>query len=440
MNGNPTTPAPESRLEAVARSADRAWPVGLVGWIAGFWWFPDGWWHLLWFVVAGALPFLACASGRRVIAGLGADPACRLVIAWAGWVAASTVMALVASGDLPPSTWWRLPLLALQFVGILVLVAGVRALATRGLAGRVLAWSAGAGAVAATASFVVWYGIEGHPFPRARLRDVFVYADGLHPVLTGLLAGFSSLAAAACAAGARSRGRRSVWLAAQAVLVAAVFFSHSRGAILAAVAGFAAFVGFVGPRRSWPALAVFAGVVLFYQFGASRFSSDERRTFERGAPTPAHELVGRRDNGRMELYRALLARLDSPAKWIAGRGLLADRSAGTDEIRWDAPHPHSAYLATLLIGGIGGLVALSAATAAVARRAWSARRSAGRADGGDVPFVAAWSALFVLGLVGLLFDGDNLLAIRTIPRVEALLFWVPWAVLSTVGPARGDRH
>jgi hypothetical protein len=280
------------------------------------------------------------------------------------------------------------------------------------------------GVLVVALSFAVCYGRWATPFPAGRLRDVLVFAGGLHPVLTGLLAAWGMVAASALAA--RGRNRRSGWLAAVAVLAAGCCYSHSRGAMLAAAAGMAALLLTAGWRRWGPPAAVVAGVAAAYLFVVPPLASRGRAA---AAPTPpARELVTRGDNGRLALYRFLWSEVEGVPAHLAGRGVWADRAAGPPDLFWSAPHPHSAYFATYLAGGALGAAVVATVLASGLLRGWRSRR----AEGG------LWTPVLACGAVGLAFDGDLLVALWTTPRVEPLLFWLPWAALSPGGPRSAD--
>jgi hypothetical protein len=243
-------------------------------------------------------------------------------------------------------------------------------------------------------------------------------------VLTGLLSAWGMVAASALAA----RGERPGigWLLAVAVLGAGCCYSHSRGAMLAAAAGMAVLLLTAGVRRWWPPAAVAAGVVVVYLSLVPALV--DRAGGGPGAPPPARELLARGDNGRIVLYRFLWSEVEGVPAHLAGRGAWADRSAGPPDIFWPAPHPHSAYFATYLASGALGTAVVAAVLAAGLLRGWRSRRG----DGG------LWAPVLACGAVGLAFDGDLLLALWTTPRVEPLLFWLPWAALAPPAPLSPD--
>jgi hypothetical protein len=174
-------------------------------------------------------------------------------------------------------------------------------------------------------------------------------------------------------------------------------------------------------------LAVLALVVMTYQVALPRMEHRARvavdpTVSEDAVINPAAGLVERKDAGRLKLYRLLLDRMQTPWDHALGRGHWAD-DQGTERMPW-AQHPHSAYLATYYRGGVVGVFVL---VFVLSVGFWRCCQAACRGPDGSRGQVM-WLALASFGAVALLFDGDDLTRIASLPRVEPLLLWFPLAV------------
>ena len=212
--------------------------------------------------------------------------------------------------------------------------------------------------------------------------------DGLglapNPVGTGI-----AFALAAVAAGCWLRqGRRRPWqalpaAAALAILLAAVFLSETRAAMLGAAAGllvaFSASLRWVLAGAAGLA-AVLIGVILL---GLVDWT----------------DLIARADNGRFEIWSSYLARLQG--HWLFGSGAYGEAATIVIQGHIEIAYPHNLLLSAAYAGG-------AAALAAVAVTLVLAVRAAGRfraASGDPMPL-----AILAIPLVCGLFDLNHLFA------------------------------
>ena len=231
---------------------------------------------------------------------------------------------------------------------------------------------------------------------------------------------------------------RIAW-AAIALLHFAAFLSGSRGAMLAMAGGHAVLLLARGWRRGRVAACVFVLTGLCYFTSAPLLTRIAQWRSQQVEATPAshgithhfQKAVARGDNSRLEIYRAGWNAMDS--RWI-GTGQWGVTGIWQCELQSKTDismmgHLHSAFLATLVHGGIIGMTLLLVALGCGIKRAWRL------AVGGD----ATWLALLTFGCTGLLFDGESLASLATAPRFEGLLFWLPLTIALAHGPATARR-
>ena len=258
-------------------------------------------------------------------------------------------------------------------------------------------------AVTAAVSLLIFYWLPGRVFPASRLENLFVYL-GLAPVLTGILYGFAGLAAAILAMDESKPRKRIYLLSMEALLLFAALCSHTRGAVLALAVGFGALpqvdrLAARGQPQHQPQP----------QLQPSPSQSQPSN--------PMASMVARKDAGRLDLYRKVLGRMTPPGDYLMGRGRWADDVVKPPEIYWHAHHPHSIYLATFYRGGAVAVALLGVVVFMGVSSGWREARR-GR---------PLWFALAAYGLAAFLFDGDDLMTMASMPRIEPLLFWFPLA-------------
>ena len=371
-------------------------------------WVPQAWvlcWTMVALIKGGELFHLPNRRGRAVPL---------LSIVFLGWMWSSVFYGMPAG--------WEAPVLAVLNGGALVLfLLGVWRVARRpSRLDWMLRGLIGIGVLTALISIPVYYLMRGHTLPLDRLENVIPYGfHGLYAVNSGLLWAFAGVAAAAGYTQAESAQRRTLLAFALGVLVAAVFLTQTRGALL----GLGAALGILmltRPVKRWmPLVAVIAltgwscqnlPVLLPTVFPATPATGDVLLA------TPGDHMLSRADSGRLQLYEELWRRVEGATEVVMGRGFWARSTAEPVEIEWQAPHPHGAFISTAYHGGVIGLALLGLLVWAGARRSiWLAVR------GIDV----RWLAFLAAGGASLCFDGHTLALLQTVPLFEPLLFWLP---------------
>ncbi len=297
-------------------------------------------------------------------------------------------------------------------------------------------WFGVVSVIAACVSVVVMGFLTPGRVITSRLENVFVHG-GLNPVVTGLVFGFAAMWLSCTRELETSRGARRWNMLATALLLLAVLLTASRGAMLALFCGHAVMIAARGWRRAAPAVALFAlTVALFF---CSTPLLDRIARWQHGrtgaessspAPRPLRDIINRTDSGRLAIYRAGIASLASPAAWLIGNGQWGSRSrwqrnlgSQPGELR---QHLHSIAVATLVSGGMIGVTLLFFLVLRGARHTWHVARA------GD----ATWIILLAYGCGGLLFDGETITSLASLPRCEALLFWLPMvgSIRATASP------
>lgn len=371
-------------------------------------WIPQLW-VLVWTVVAlitgGELFHLPGKRGRAVPV---------LAVVFLGWMWSSVFYGL-------PGDWQTITLTIFNGLALGLFLLGVWRVARRpSRLDWMLRGLVGMGVVTALVSIPVYYGLQGHSLPAGRLENIFPYHfHGLYAVNSGMLWAFAGVAAAANFTQAESAARRSLLALALAVLVAAVFLTQTRGALLGLGAAMAVLV-LTRPMSRWlPLLGVIAVAGWTCQSLPAllpKLSPVDGSSAGMLLATPGEHMLSRADSGRLQLYQELWHRVEGAAEVVMGRGFWARTTAEPVEIGWQAPHPHSAFISTAYHGGLIGLALLGLLLWAGARRSiWLAVR------GIDV----RWLAFLAAGSASLCFDGHSLALFQTVPLFEPLLFWLP---------------
>lgn len=386
--------------------------LALVGFMAGFFVFRYGELQIAWFAALGALPLLV-SYRKRAGHILISQPLPAVVV---GGSVVMLVTSVITLDDPLPDR--RQVFAALVN---LVLLAAFFAIPTLAIARRKLRLSrmlktvVVVAAAATLLSFIVHYGVRQAVFPVERFKNVLVYADGLNPVLTGLSCGFAGVLSLGLARRAETRTGFWLWWSTSLLLMAGVFYSASRSAMIATAAGTLVMV-LTGPKyKRWLLAAPLALVALLYGTGLVGANT--------GPLGPVVDLVKRGDSGRMAIYSAISKRMVEPAHVFLGHGLWAPESLPPEEAGSMAFHAHSMYASTFYHSGLLGAVWLFAVLGLGLERAWSVWWRSGD---------AVWLALLAFGMVGLMCDGTMPFRVMTITRIEPVLILFPLAVSSAM--------
>jgi O-Antigen ligase len=399
--------------------------TGVAGFLAGYWLMWNVELQLLWLVIM-VLPGLSAGWQSARAEGAGRD-----CVLWCMALLVAWTLAVGLVRHFPRAEWhYRWEYLA-GAVALPPVLAAVWLVCRRGDAAALLRACAWSGAAAAVAGLVWWYAVLAVESPGARLRNPLVYG-GLHPVATGLFGAFAACVAAHAAAADDSRKRRGLWLTVFFITLLAVFFTISRGAILAVACGLLLLPVAAGWRRTWPVLAAAVAAWVCFQCFAEYLAPRPPASLagQGGAQVmmetinadPTREFMARGDNGRYRFYEIAGALMDSWDKHLTGAGLWGPDDELERRTRGSADHFHSLPVATWVHSGIPGCLLLAVALAAGAHAAWRLRQGAG----------GAWLVLLGCGCGGLIFDGQSACSLVTHPRFEPLLFWVPLVAASAL--------
>jgi len=418
----------QGQMEALAIHASR---LTLIVFLCGFFLRSNDWIHIGWLLATLPVVF-AITPWNRFLQSLKGDMFPILGAAFLGWMTlrslvAPTVTPYPAAGE--AVVWFMGTVLLIGFAAIIWQAAGDAQSLEQ--AGR---WVGLSAAFAALLSMFVFYIVLPDHSLGERLMNWFVYG-GLNPVITGLTMGFASLWLACIREGIQSRNERHLYTAAMVVLLVAVFFTRSRGALLALLAGYAALIMIRGFKRSRTPLLIFAGTAIVFQCSGptvSRLSELQtairtRAAFKEanaqdfvGPPpiyhNPVQEMINRWDSGRFEIYEAGRDTLGSGlAGWMTGIGQWCTEDLWLCSLDGHPNHLHSAFLATLVHGGLIGLGLLLALLAVGIRR---------------LHFLAlagqdTWLILLCFGLASMLFDGQTFTNLISMPRMESFLVVFP---------------
>lgn len=386
--------------------------IGIAGYLAGMFVFPNFVVHNLWLLFTIAIPIWRWRNSE-INSRVYDDMGFWLVAGLLAWMLATSFFV-----SIPNLHLWNVLTSLADAAGVLCLYAGVSILVRNRLQGwrRVLTPFPITGAIAMVISIPVFYWMrDANSFPGARLRDVLVHIGngGLHQVLTGLLCGAAAMTAACLFTNRAHWKKQLLLLSCFAVLTSSLFLTHTRGAILALLVSFAVYIA-TRKDRSWVMPSIVLAVVgLTYAF------PNEPKVDDLSSLTtsPVTELIERGDGGRITLYKHLFARMDGATEILLGKGLWANSTATKDEVGWSvAFHPHSIYMATFYHGGLVGLAMTASLLGFSLVRAVSVFRHTG--DG-------TWLVLLCFGLAGQIVDGALPFSLMTIPRIEPLLLIIP---------------
>jgi hypothetical protein len=396
----------------------------VIGFVAGHSCLPNVWLHLGWLLIA-ALPALAWTDWTQHLRRWQTEAGALSVISFLLW------MMVRSCSQIPFMADHALGEIMRGLVGAVLLAIFCALLwqeAQNNESLYAMGWVMGlTSALAALISIVLSYFVLPNHQAVERLTNLLVHG-GLNPVCTGLIFGFAAVWLAALVENRSKPVPGRIAWAAIALLHFAAFLSGSRGAMLAMAGGHAVLLLARGWRRGRVAACVFVLTGLCYFTSAPLLTRIAQWRSQQVEATPAshgithhfQKAVARGDNSRLDIYRAGWNAMDN--RWV-GTGQWGVTGIWQCELQSKADismmgHLHSAFLATLVHGGIIGMSLLLVALGCGIQRAWRL------AVGGD----ATWLALLAFGCAGLLFDGESLASLATAPRFEGLLFWLPLTV------------
>lgn len=409
--------------------------------VGGFYLMPNGWWQLCGLLVL----LMAQALTRRVpdiTAGLRQDHWMQAVLVYLASGIVGSFMVNPAGASLLPVVRW-LGGGALLVLFLLVLWQIGRDASSARLMGRVVVSAA---AIAGVGSIVIFYFIVPDGLIGDRLQNWFVYG-GLHPVCAGLMWGFAATWAACRWNDAAEAEDRRWWLRALVVLIAATLLTLSRGALLSLGAGYAMLFLLRGWRKGWKPCALLAGMIIAFQLSAPLITrlADFQEKMKTGTSigreqtraqsgevvvthNPVKELCQRGDNGRLELYRHVLATMTTPTDLAFGKGLWASDRPWQAGMSWTPEHVHSVFVSTFFHHGALGLLAL------IGLLGWGMWRCLRAARLGQ----DLWLILACYGIMALTFDGHSMQTLVSVPRFEPLLLWLPLAMGCAASSRRAE--
>lgn len=223
---------------------------------------------------------------------------------------------------------------------------------------------------------------------------------------------------------AHGRARRALWLLCSLVLLGGIVLTGSRTPLAAALAC----IGLgLALRRLWRLLGAIALAAALLVGGLLASSDGGRQALARG------------DSYRLAIWQHFAARV-AQRPWL-GEGLLSnDTALLAASPAANAPitilHPHNAYLATALYGGLPALLLLLGLAGLALRQGW---QLAARGE-------PVWLLMLLFALLCMLTDGDRLLHA---PRAVWFYFWLPVGALigrqarpgaGQTGWATGPQH
>lgn len=386
--------------------------LALTGFVSGFFVFRYGELQLGWFALFGITP-LIFSYRRRVWHVLLVQPLAAVVLGGAALLLVTSILTL--SDPLPDRNHVLAALMNLALITAFFAIPPLALARQSHRLDQLLKAIVAVAAAATLLSFITQYGVRQAPFPAERFRNLLVYADGLNPVLTGLSCGFAAIIGLGLARKSPTRKGFWGWWAVVVLLMAGVFYSGSRSAIIATGAATLVMV-LTGPaNRRWR----FASPMLLMAvaYGSGLVGTGEKPL------APVVDLVARGDSGRFAIYSAISKRMVEPATVLVGHGIWAPEALPPEEAGELAFHAHSMYASTFYHGGLLGAIWLFAVLGLGLERAWAIWWRSGD---------AVWLALLSFGMVGLLCDGTMPFRLMTITRIEPLLILFPLAVASAV--------
>jgi hypothetical protein len=404
----------------------RACRIVVGGVLFGTFLFSADWMRVIWLAVMAPAALL-CVDLKSAWRSARRDPLRLLALHFLCWM---TVRSLAGYGMVDGDSGmiaagWMMGTLLLAVFSVLVWRAAMVAeeLDALGYSTGIVA------AIAAGVSLVLFYLVlPGHLFGE-RLMNWFVYG-GWNPVSTGLTFGFVAMWLVCLEEREPSPARRRVIIGATLMLLIAVCFTRSRGALLALAAAYGVLTCVRGLRRTRLAWVLLVTAVALYGFSGpvvkqvAEWQMQARALSSEGviAVKPMADLVMRGDAGRIDLYQRALQSMTGPERVLFGLGQWGPEEACCRSLSKLQYHLHSAYFATFIHGGLIGFGLIMAVLIVGARRAISLARG-----GQDT-----WLVLLAYGCTGLLFDGQTFASFTSIPQMETLLFAFPLTAAASI--------
>jgi len=383
------------RDPAQARTLVTAITLGL--WLAAFWYLSEPSshrWILGWLVIPSLL-FLV----KELPAIVKSTPWLWFAVALLSW---QTLSHNWSSGGNDPPGWWFDSLLV--FGLLLALIGAARGPALSKIVFPALALLT---AVTAAINLIIFYLPEVRYFTVHRLRNMFIYEDGLNAVPTGFLFAFGALIAAWLTIHAARRWPRIIYTSALTLSLFGLLATQSRGPMLMFAIGFLCLIIFERKHLRTPIIATAATILVY--FGILAMANSGRES--------SLSLVQRGSTGRFDIYQSFLKSMDAKEVTI-GTGMGRAPELPEETLGWLVHHPHSVYLTQFYQTGIVGAALLLAVIVVAARCAVNLARR------GE----SLWLCLLAGGCVALIFDGGQIFTVYSIARIEILLIVVPAAI------------
>jgi len=257
--------------------------------------------------------------------------------------------------------------------------------------------------VAAIASMIIWY--QDHSFPKSRLIGIGTLEN---PNPSAMVYGFFAILCLSYALSARMWQIRMVFYAAALVLLSFVWFTQSRGVLIATIAAVIILFALGNYKKTLLVMVAIAGT-----FGVLYL----------GFPELIMSAINRGLSTRPEIWSVVLQKVaEAP---LFGHGYL------TDEFVFIAQKKiylfsHNAYIGALRDGGIIGLVFF---LAMLVYAIWLSVRIGKKT--GDYVYLA----LLVFGMTIMIFDTDRLV---TRPLVLWIILWLPLSLIISHDFIRGS--
>ena len=368
--------------------------VALIGWLTGFWFVYDGWWHrrfFWWFLAPTAVITLPLVWRR--------EP-------WDRWCLITAALLLFQALSRTWSSGETLTEVAgmSDTLAVALLLTALFLLARHFLPFRAAYLMALPliSAVVMGASLPLFY--SDHALAADRFCDVFVYESGLNPILTGLLCATAALHAAALLAASERRSGKILWGAVLALHVFALCATQSRTPMIAMVVGLGALGAFQRKHALVPVLTCVGAATAYYLAVLLPGTGGDG----------VSDLVARGSTGRLSIYQWFLGDMGLRS-FLIGRGMASPAEIPEDVLGWFVHHPHSSYLTQLYLTGLVGLALLAAVLAIASHRAFQLARK------GD----AIWLSLLAGHALAVAVDGAQIFSLQSIPRIEFILLAVP---------------